>query len=550
MTVSAETPITNQLYTGPGDYDFNFTVYGEEDLVIKHLSTAGVLTTLALGVHFTVAIDDPQPGGTVTTFNYAPTTGTIIIASSFALSQSTEWEIVGRFNTEQIETDLDRVYLILQQMDAKIEEEIEAATWVGDWITAIAYTAREIVKDTITGNVYLCLVEHTSGTLTTDISNGYWVLIFDVEAGTDAQAAAEIAQAAAEIAQAAAETAHGLAEDAADVALGSANFEGTWSAGTYTLPSSVRHNEDYWILVAASTTGEPGVSSDWEVIATHPNPNLLINPGFTINEAGYVDGAALSGTDYCFDMWRDYGAVGHLSVSVSSALATYGEITLDNSDAAAGAILQKNDDILQYPDGTDITISCTLISGDATLSGLGFSNEVLSVGFNSFTCALDSAVDHLYLTVAAGENAIIKELKLETGGAATGYTKPDRLSELRKCQEYYYKLHTETGSSIGQYMVVAPGYWISPTVFAYTIQTPVRMRGVSTDYTLDMSELYVISDGNSYVMESHVIQSDPLADKMVIQCSIASGTPAPTALDSGTLFMTGNGLHVVLDARY
>jgi len=45
-------------------------------------------------------------------------------------------------------------------------------TWAGEWATATDYVVDQLVRDD--GTVYICLVDHTSGTFATDLSNSYW----------------------------------------------------------------------------------------------------------------------------------------------------------------------------------------------------------------------------------------------------------------------------------------------------------------------------------------------------------------------------------------
>ena len=57
--------------------------------------------------------------------------------------------------------------------------------WKSNWITATAYEVGDLVKDT--GNVYICLVDHTSGTFATDLASEYWEIFVpkgDSGAGT------------------------------------------------------------------------------------------------------------------------------------------------------------------------------------------------------------------------------------------------------------------------------------------------------------------------------------------------------------------------------
>ncbi len=57
--------------------------------------------------------------------------------------------------------------------------------WEGDWGPGTVYQADDLVKDGLagndSGNVYICLVPHESGTVfQTDLDAGYWALIFDL----------------------------------------------------------------------------------------------------------------------------------------------------------------------------------------------------------------------------------------------------------------------------------------------------------------------------------------------------------------------------------
>jgi hypothetical protein len=52
-----------------------------------------------------------------------------------------------------------------------------ASTWRDDWATDTVYNSYELVKQN--GNVYLCLVPHTSVTFSTDLASGNWVLMVE-----------------------------------------------------------------------------------------------------------------------------------------------------------------------------------------------------------------------------------------------------------------------------------------------------------------------------------------------------------------------------------
>ena len=62
-------------------------------------------------------------------------------------------------------------------------------TWDGEWVTATSYSVDHLVGND--GNVYICLVAHTSGTFSTDLSSAYWELF--TAKGTDAGTGALLA---------------------------------------------------------------------------------------------------------------------------------------------------------------------------------------------------------------------------------------------------------------------------------------------------------------------------------------------------------------------
>ena len=63
------------------------------------------------------------------------------------------------------------------------------------------------------------------------------------------------------------------AADAATTAAAASNFIGNWAAqtGAKTVPTSVAHNGETWILlsdIADITLKEPGVASEWQITAS------------------------------------------------------------------------------------------------------------------------------------------------------------------------------------------------------------------------------------------------------------------------------------------
>lgn len=96
--------------------------------------------------------------------------------------------------------------------------------WEGNWSPSTVYQADDLVKDGSaggnTGNVYICLEPHTSGTsFTNDVDEGKWGLIFDLGTAAGFEAAAE---ASATAAAASASSASGSAAAASASAIAAA----------------------------------------------------------------------------------------------------------------------------------------------------------------------------------------------------------------------------------------------------------------------------------------------------------------------------------------
>ena len=80
---------------------------------------------------------------------------------------------------EIIETAFDKEVMLLQQMKATVDDTTIISDWKGNWTTGTVYKRRDMVIDTASNNLYICLTAHTAGTFATDLSNGLWSLIFD-----------------------------------------------------------------------------------------------------------------------------------------------------------------------------------------------------------------------------------------------------------------------------------------------------------------------------------------------------------------------------------
>ena len=137
------------------------------------------------------------------------------------------------------------------------------------------------------------------------------------------------------------------------------------------------------------------VSGDGGKTATVSNPNLLINPDFSINQRG-ISGTFSDTGKYFVDRWR--------LVSGTVTVNSDGTLTLN------GSICQP----LENAVGTNVTAS-------------------VSAG----TAVYDNTTQTFTIT---GNGDAISWAKLEYGNAATAFIYPDPATELMKCMRYYEKI--------------------------------------------------------------------------------------------------------------
>ncbi|MGF1631973.1 MAG: hypothetical protein ACFCUT_21055 [Kiloniellaceae bacterium] len=104
-----------------------------------------------------------------------------------------------------------------------LENRARIGSWQGDWTTAKAYEALDIVRVVPGNNIYVCEVAHISTSFSSDLALNNWSLAIDVADVDQAVSEAAAAQAAAQAAQVAAEAVQSAVEAAAGNAASSAS---------------------------------------------------------------------------------------------------------------------------------------------------------------------------------------------------------------------------------------------------------------------------------------------------------------------------------------
>lgn len=197
--------------------------------------TAGSSGYLVKDVHYSVQNAGTSTDATITllsggwtvdsTLQYATSVDTFTITRNIGITQTTDYQNNSAIDAETLENSFDKITQIVQQVnddsgysikfssalagstgfntDSETASTInqnksqrsnnlisfdsngdiiatqEIGSWKGNWATGTTYVERDLVKDSETGAVYLCIVGHNSGTFTTDLSANKWDAIID-----------------------------------------------------------------------------------------------------------------------------------------------------------------------------------------------------------------------------------------------------------------------------------------------------------------------------------------------------------------------------------
>jgi hypothetical protein len=270
MTIS--TTIVKNSYAGNGVttvFNYNFKILSSSDLKVIIRSTNGTETTKTLNTHYTITGVGSAVGGSVTftAGNIPVSEQTIVLIRDTAQTQSIDYVANDPFPAETHEEGLDKGIILTQELQEEIDRCLklsktntmnstefyigpadragkilgfdgngelvvsqELGAYKGNWSTATTYSARDIVKDTVNGNIYFCNTGHSSvgvAPISTNADAGKWDLLIDVSQATTAATASSVSASnaatsaanalsyrnAAQAAQAAAENIYDLFDD-------------------------------------------------------------------------------------------------------------------------------------------------------------------------------------------------------------------------------------------------------------------------------------------------------------------------------------------------
>ena len=230
MTISSETRKAGPFY-GNGvttSFPFTFKTFAGADVKVIYTDADAVETVLVLDSDYTIALNEDQnanPGGTVS-YSTLITGEKLTLLGNVEYTQETDIQNQGGFYPEVIENALDKLTMQVQQVKEQVDravkvdasssvlptdyltqasaaansasasasaasasesaalvsanaaaasaDDIVGFEWASSWLTGTAYLKNNLVSES--GNTYIALSSHTSGTFSTDYGNGLWAI--------------------------------------------------------------------------------------------------------------------------------------------------------------------------------------------------------------------------------------------------------------------------------------------------------------------------------------------------------------------------------------
>jgi hypothetical protein len=312
MTISTTT--LRNSYSGNGsttEFAYTFPINSTSEITVIERSATGTETVKSEGTGSTnySIVDNGASGGTVTMVT-APASGTtLVILRNTNLTQETDYVANDPFPAETHEDALDKLQMQNQELQEELDRSLkisrtntmtstefttsatdraskvlsfdssgelsvtqELGTFKGNWAASTAYVIRDLVKDTSTNNIFICVTAHTSSgsqPLTTNTDSAKWSLIVDAASATSSQsAAASSATAAASSATAAASSASTASghKDTATTKASEAASSATAAASSATSAAASYDNFDDRYLGAKSS--DPSADNDGDSLVT------------------------------------------------------------------------------------------------------------------------------------------------------------------------------------------------------------------------------------------------------------------------------------------
>lgn len=335
MTVTS----TNQKvsFSGNGSttiFAYNFKIFAQTDLLVILRSATGTETTQQLTSKYTVSGVGATSGGNVTMGTAPPSGTTLVIQRVQPQLQGLDLVPNDPFPAQSMEDALDKLVFNVQSLNEEVGRAIKASTtntigdteftisatdranklfsfdssgnlsiaqelgtYKGDWAASTTYAVRDLVKDTSTNNIFICITAHTSSgsqPLTTNTDAAKWALIVDAASATTSQtAAAASATASANSATASASSASSSstkADEAAASASTASTKAGEAATSATASASSATAAASSATAAASSATAAAASAADVAKVEGITNGTVSANKAMVVDSAKDITG--------------------------------------------------------------------------------------------------------------------------------------------------------------------------------------------------------------------------------------------------------------------
>ena len=313
MTISSTT--TKNSYSGNGSnttFAYGFYIPASTDIQVIVRSSTGTETVKSEGTgstNYSITGVGNSSGGNVVFVTAPLNTETVVLRRNTAKTQATDYVANDPFPAETHEDALDKLTIIGQDLQEQVDRSLklsrtntmtsteftvgatdraskilafdssgelsvtqELGTVKGNWAASTAYVVRDIVKDTSTNNIFICLTAHTSSgsqPLTSNTDSAKWSLLVDAaSATTSATNAASSATAAASSASAASTSASNASTSASTASTQATNASNSASAAATSATNAATSYDNFDDRYLGAKSSDPSADNDGDSLVT------------------------------------------------------------------------------------------------------------------------------------------------------------------------------------------------------------------------------------------------------------------------------------------
>ena len=539
----ADYPITSVarriVYTGSagvGPYAFSFPVIVNTDIAVYKNSTLLTLTT-----DYTVTISGTTGQGSVTLVVAATGADRITIVGARSIERSTDFVTGGDFFANTLNTELDSEVIFVQQVAETAERSLKAPVtdpttinmtlplntvranktlafdadgnpvvgeqigdYRGNWAAATSYNKRDLVKDTTTNNIYICLTAHTSSgsqPITTNTDSAKWGLIVDASASTNAASnssnsannSSNFANNASNSANAASNSsnnASNFANNASNSANTASNAQANAAANASAASNSANNSSNFANNASNSANASSNHANNASNFANNASNSATSSSGFASNASNHANNASNSANAAAASSTTANTAANNSS-NASSNSSNFANNSSNSANAAATSASGASNSANNASNSANAASSAQTAAEsarDATLAAYdSFDDRYL--GAKSSNPTLDNDGNAL-LAGALYYNTVAVEMRLYTGSAwvAAYVSGSGFLAAANNLSDLASNSTARTNLGLGTLAVISPTGTASSSTF---------LRGDNAWTTVSVTPTAVSDQANS-----------------------------------------------------